>query len=157
MRAIHYLGILAIAGVLTCCTKTGPTGPAGTNGAAGTAGAMGATGATGSTGATGLTGATGQKGDTGNANVVGQIFTITNTWPYSSPNYYQNLNVPALTSAIVLGGAVGVSLSGNGGAYVKVVCIAPAVVKKHSEINWKNPAEVALLPEVRSAFNKLNN
>jgi hypothetical protein len=209
MKTMKYLTIIAIAAVFFACSKgdTGATGPSGSsgangaNGATGPTGSNGTTGLTGATGSTGATGATGQKGDTGSSNVVAQTFTA-NAWTYTSPNWYENFTVTALTSEIVSGGAVEVYLSGNSGVdwyalpytvygsianyicgfsfglnsvqvtwiynftgmgqspsqyygstLINVICISPAVVKRHSKINWKNPSEVQTLPEVQQALN----
>ncbi len=194
MRAVHYLSILAIAGVFACCSK----------------GDTGAVGPVGATGANGTQGATGPKGDTGaqgNANVVSQTFTAS-AWTYSNPQWYENFSVTALTSTIVSAGAVEVYLSANAGTnwtalpytqygsvanyvagytyglnslevtwiynsvgsgsdpntyystsacLIKVVCIAPAIIKKYPGTDWKNSAAVAQIPEVSSVLKSMNN
>jgi len=37
---------------------------------------------------------------------------------------------------------------------IKVVCIAPAMIVKYPNTNWKNLAEVSALPEVKAVLNK---
>ncbi len=80
----------------------GATGSNGATGATGTAGATGATGSTGATGATGATGSTGATGADGTSGINSYVF-IGKT--VSSVGYTQ-LNVPAITQAIVNQGAV---------------------------------------------------
>ncbi len=48
------------------------------------------------------------------------------------------------------------SYYGTPACIVKVVCIAPGVVRKHSKTNWNNPEEVAQLPEVQYVLNNTN-
>jgi hypothetical protein len=204
MRAVHYLSILAIAGVFACCSK-GDNGATGPMGPAGATGAMGATGATGANGTNGTNGAKGDTGAQGNANVIGQTFTA-NAWSYTSPAWSEDFTVTALTSAIVSKGAVEVYMSGNSGVdwyampytvygsignyiagysfglnevqvtwiynsagsgsspsqyygstLVNVICIAPSMIKRYPNINWKNAAEVAQIPEVASVLKSMNN
>ncbi len=40
---------------------------------------------------------------------------------------------------------------------INIVCIAPAMIQSHPNVNWGDPAEVALIPEVKTQLNKLKN
>jgi hypothetical protein len=64
----------------------------------------------------GDTGPQGPAGAAGNANVVSTTYNIS-SWPYNSPYYYCNLNVPAITSTNVNTSAIMVYFSTVNGVW----------------------------------------
>lgn len=58
----------------------------------------------------------GPAGKDGNANVHGQVFTVSN-WSYSAPSYYSDISYSAITQDIINTGAVLVYLSNGSGGY----------------------------------------
>lgn len=61
----------------------------------------------------GDTGPTGPEGQSGNSNIVSTTYSVS-SWSWSSPYYYQNLSVPALTPTNVNSAAVMVYFNTSG-------------------------------------------
>jgi hypothetical protein len=173
--------LLAIS-VLYSCSKQGPTGPQGEQGVAGPAGPQGNANVSGQTFYITPSQWTFLNGQysvllTDNALTSGidsagsvDVYLSTdgaNSWTPIPSIYIDTLNNPstAYWNDIYAIGSVTVTWTWSNGravnnpnvtygvnCFFKVVCIAPAIMKKHPNTNWRNPAEVAKLPEVKEVL-----
>ena len=168
MKTIKYLSILAIAAIFASCSKgdTGATGPQGPQGVAGLNGVANIN--------------TSIYTVTVWNNPVANTWTSTYAEPDITDNnndaieVYWNTTLGSgwftlpVTSLIAGGDELTYGFTDNsitftyyGGSdpsltispiYFKVTVIPPAIKAKHPNTNWKNAAEVALLPEVQASL-----